>query len=115
MKKLQITLMIKLSSFFLTNEVIAQNKPLVCQTDAVGGLELENGQWVAELKAQFAVKAWPLGFMSGLNSSVAIQTKDPLNKIKFAERVTLRMDKFCTNNPLKTVQAFGNALYLTTK
>ena len=46
MKKLQITLMIVLSSFFLTNGAIAQNKPLACQDVAAGGLRWENGRWV---------------------------------------------------------------------
>ena len=48
MKKTQITLMIVLSSIFITNGAIAQNKPLACQGDAGAGLLWENGRWVTK-------------------------------------------------------------------
>jgi hypothetical protein len=45
MKTLPIMLLILASSLLSTNTALAQNKPLACQTDAVGGLEWENGRW----------------------------------------------------------------------
>ena len=48
MKKLQITLMIVLSSVFFTNGATAQNKPLACQTEAAAGLAWESGRWVTK-------------------------------------------------------------------
>ena len=46
MKKTPISLLILLCALFFTSGVIAQNKPLACQTDDVGGFQWENGQWV---------------------------------------------------------------------
>ena len=46
MKKIPFALLIFFCSMFFTDGAIAQNKPLACQTDAVGGLEWENGRWV---------------------------------------------------------------------
>jgi hypothetical protein len=46
MKKIPLTLLIALGSTLFTNGAAAQNQPLACQTDAVGGLEWENGRWV---------------------------------------------------------------------
>ena len=46
MKKAQITLMIMLGSFFLTNGAVAQNKPLACQVEETAGLNWEKGRWV---------------------------------------------------------------------
>jgi hypothetical protein len=66
MRKLQITLMIVLSSSFLTIGASAQNKPLACQTDAVGGLEWESGRWVTSTYV-------PRRF-------ILVQTKDGLSK-----------------------------------
>jgi hypothetical protein len=45
MTKLQVSKLILLGSIFFASGVIAQNKPLACQTDAAGGLEWENGRW----------------------------------------------------------------------
>ena len=46
MKKLQISLMILMGSFFFTNGAIAQNKPLACQGEAAAGVDWQNGRWV---------------------------------------------------------------------
>ena len=46
MKKLQITLMIVLSSIFFANGAVAQNKPLACQGEAAAGVDWQNGRWV---------------------------------------------------------------------
>ena len=48
MKKLQITLMIVLSSIFVTNRAIAQNKPLACLIEGAAGLKWEGGRWVTK-------------------------------------------------------------------
>ena len=48
MKKTQITLMIVLSSIFITNGAIAQNKPLACQVEKAAGLDWVNGRWVTK-------------------------------------------------------------------
>jgi hypothetical protein len=45
LKKLQITLLIVLSSIFFTNGAMAQNKPLACQQDVNVGVEWERGRW----------------------------------------------------------------------
>lgn len=45
MKKIPVSLLILLCSLCFTERAIAQNKPLACQTDAVGGLEWGNGKW----------------------------------------------------------------------
>lgn len=86
-------------------------QPAVSQEVAIfGGSDC--GQWVAKSKSNFTLKAWLLGYMSGLNAGMAVSTKkDPLFKINSAEQIFLWMDKFCTNNPLKTVQEGGNDLY----
>ncbi len=53
MQKIQITLLIILSSVFFSAGAIAQNQPLACQSDARGGLYWENGQWnVASFNAR---------------------------------------------------------------
>ena len=45
MKKIHFTLLIALSSVFFSAGVIAQNKPLACQSDALGGLAWDKGRW----------------------------------------------------------------------
>ena len=44
MKKIIASLTV-LSSIFLSTEAVAQNQPLACQSDKVGGLSWENGRW----------------------------------------------------------------------
>ena len=46
MKKLQTTVLIALSSILFTNNSIAQNIPLACQSEESAGLDWENGKWV---------------------------------------------------------------------
>jgi hypothetical protein len=69
------------------------------------------GQWVANSKSNFSLKAWVLGYISGLNAALGDSRNDPLYKINSAEQIFLWMDNFCQKNPLKTVQEGGNALY----
>lgn len=47
MKKIYFTLLAVLSLVFSSTGAIAQNRPLACQSDANGGLDWENGRWVA--------------------------------------------------------------------
>lgn len=75
MKKIPVTLLILLCSVFFTNGAIAQNKPLACQTDAVGGLQWENGQWVVS-------KYVPRKF-------ILVQTKDGLSKESVAKAFSI--------------------------
>ena len=48
MRKLQITLLIVLSSIIFTNIAIAQNRPFACQVDASAGLKWESRRWVTK-------------------------------------------------------------------
>jgi len=63
------------------------------------------------------MKAWLVGYMSGLNSGLSNDKNDILDKINSAEQIFLWMDNFCTKNPLKRVGSGGNALFneLSTK
>lgn len=45
MNKLQIPLLIALSSIFFAGGILAQNQPLACQVDVSAGLKWESGQW----------------------------------------------------------------------
>ena len=86
-------------------------QPAVSQEVAIfGGSDC--GQWVANSKSNFSLKAWLLGYISGLNAGLVGDSKnDPLRKINSAEQIFLWMDNFCQKNPLKTVQEGGKALY----
>jgi hypothetical protein len=48
MSKLQIPLLIALSSISFADRVIAQNQPLACQGEAAAGLKWENGRWATK-------------------------------------------------------------------
>lgn len=75
MKKIPVALLILLYSVFFTDGAIAQNKPLACQTDAVGGLQWENGQWVVSTYV-------PKKF-------ILVQTKDGLSKDSVAKAFSI--------------------------
>jgi hypothetical protein len=45
MKKIYFTLLAVLSSLFFSAEAVAQNQPLACQSDAIGGLHWEDRRW----------------------------------------------------------------------
>ena len=79
MKKLQITLMIVLSSVFFTNGATAQNKPLACQVDEAAGLDWENGRWVTQ---KFVTSKFILVQAGNnlTNESVAKVLKNPFPK-----------------------------------
>jgi hypothetical protein len=86
-------------------------QPAISQTGTTFGMS-DCGQWVSTSKSNFAVRAWLLGFMSGVNSGRATAKRDPLDKINSSEQIFLWMDNFCQKNPLKNVQEGGNILYL---
>ena len=78
MKKIPVTLLILLCSVFFTNGAIAQNKPVACQTDAVGGLEWGNGKW--EISSYTSQKF------------ILVQTNEGLTKDSVAK--ALKIDEF---------------------
>jgi hypothetical protein len=57
------------------------------------------------------MKAWLVGYVSGLNSAIAAPKENPLDRINSIEQIYLWMDNFCKKNPLQTVRDGGNALY----
>ena len=98
----------KLAMVLTTFVLLSQ--PAVSQEVAIfGGSDC--GQWVANSKSNFSLKAWLLGYISGLNAGLGSPRNDRLVKINSAEQIFLWMDNFCQKNPLKTVQEGGNALY----
>ena len=89
MRKLQITLMIVLSSFFFTNGAIAQNKPLACQEDASAGLKWENGRWTTKT-------------FTSENKFILVQTKDGLTAESVAKAIgnEFANQVSCRNDPI---------------
>ncbi len=69
------------------------------------------GQWVAHSKSDLKMKAWLLGFISGLSSGIGRLGSDPLDKINSTEQIYLWMDNYCAKNPLKNVADGGNSLF----
>jgi hypothetical protein len=84
-------------------------QPVFGQIAIFGGSDC--GQWIENSKSNFSLRAWLLGYMSGLNAGLSDTPNDRLNKINSAEQIFLWMDNFCTKNPLKTVNEGGNALF----
>jgi len=72
------------------------------------------GQWVNESKSTPSMRAWLLGFMSGLNAMHELTNKpdDPMTKINSAQQVYVWMDNFCQKNPLKSVSSGGIDLFI---
>lgn len=76
---------------FVTSLIFIQ--PAVSQEVAIfGGSDC--GQWVANSKSNFSLKAWLLGYISGLNAGLGSPMNDPLVKINSAEQIFLWMDNF---------------------
>jgi hypothetical protein len=69
------------------------------------------GQWVSISKSNSSLRAWLLGYLSGLNSGQEVTKSDPLDKINSSQQIFLWMDNFCQKNPLKNVQEGANTLY----
>ena len=84
--------------------------PAISQVTMFGGSDC--GQWVANSKSNLTIKAWLLGFMSGLSAGVSTAQSDPLKNINSAEQIFLWMDNYCAKNPLKNVSNGGNNLFL---
>ena len=72
------------------------------------------GQWVAESKSSASMRAWLLGYMSGLGAMHELndRTDDPMSKINSAQQLYLWMDNFCQKHPLRTVGSGGVDLFL---
>jgi hypothetical protein len=76
--------------------------------------ESDCGEWVNTPKSNLTVKAWLLGFMSGLGVMYELKdaTENPMGKIKSAQQIYVWMDNFCQKNPLKTVSDGGIELLI---
>ena len=72
------------------------------------------GEWVNTSKSNLTVKAWLLGYMSGIGVMHELNdsTDNPLGKIKSAQQIYVWMDNFCQKNPLKTVSDAGVELFI---
>ena len=67
------------------------------------------GQWFDEGRRQSA-KSWLSGYLSGLNTAIATDTNDPLERLNSMEQAYLWIDNYCKANPLHHTQRA--ALYL---
>ena len=71
------------------------------------------GQWLHNPTP--AQKAWLAGFISGMNimyDGAVKQGSDPLEKVNSVEQLVAWMDNYCRTNPLKTVGAGAQALFI---
>jgi hypothetical protein len=95
MKKTPVSLLTLLCALFFTSGAIAQNKPIACQTDAVGGLEWANGQWVIS--------------KYGSQKFILVQTNDGLTKDSVAKALHLEeFPQLVTCKKEGTVTCFDN-------
>ncbi len=95
MKKTLVSLLILLCAMFFASGAIAQNKPVACQTDAVSGLQWENGQWV----------------MSKYNSQkfILVQTNEGLTKESVAKALHIEeFPQLVTCKKEGTITCFDN-------
>lgn len=76
------------------------------------------GKWLQEGQsnnaASLAMKAWLVGFMSGLNVMYEIKDgkTDALDNIKSNQQIYTWMDNYCQKNPLKEVDDGGIKLFI---
>jgi hypothetical protein len=72
------------------------------------------GEWVNGSKSNAPMRAWLLGYMSGLGAMHDLNGRDddPLDKINSAQQIYLWMDNFCQKNPLRSVRSGGVDLFL---
>ena len=75
------------------------------------------GQWISRKRE--SDKAWLLGYLSGLNAwNAAAMWKsergrdDPFKQIRAAEQLFLWTDNFCRANPLDSLKAAGDSLFI---
>jgi hypothetical protein len=83
--------------------------PAFSQVTNIGNSDC--GEWVATSKTNPAMRAWLLGFMSGVNAGLSNPKNDRLSKINSAAQIFLWMDNYCAKNPLKSVHEGGNELF----
>jgi len=111
MKKLQIALLIVLSSAFVTNGAIAQNKPLACQNDEVAGLDWESGRWVVK---RFFLKKFILVQAGQTLTTASVATAlVPKPENQFPDQIT------CNTAPhgrhISCTDSVGRSLYFDLK
>ena len=85
--------------------------PLLSQGQTIFGAP-DCGQWVKDNNPN--LKAWLLGYMSGLNVAhelSGLKPKDPLDKMSSAEQAFLWVDNYCQANPMRTVASAGWKLF----
>jgi len=76
------------------------------------------GQWVTAKGQNSTYKSWLLGFVSGLNymyDNLNLDNKavpNHLDKVSSAQQIYVWVDKFCQENPLKTVSDAGSTLMI---
>ena len=75
------------------------------------------GEWVKHSKSSPTLKAWLMGYMSGIGVMYNHlgDTNNPLGKINSAEQFYLWMDNYCQKNPLSTVTTGGAVLFTELK
>lgn len=93
MKRVSISLLVLLCSLLFQSGAIAQNKPLACQTDAIGGLQWENGQWVLS--------------KYGSQKFILVQTNEGLTKDSVAKALRIE-ETLVTCKKEGTVTCFDN-------
>ncbi len=74
---------------------------------------IDCGKWVSGSKINPELKAWLLGYMSGLSMMYdqIDESSDPFGKINSAEQLYLWMDNYCQTNPLSNVLVGGSNLF----
>jgi hypothetical protein len=100
--KAKLFLILMLNCFFCL--------PAISQVTIIGRSDC--GQWVANSKSNFSLRAWLLGYMSGINYVFSDSKNNPLGKTNSAEQIYLWMDNYCAKNPLMNVSDGGNELFL---
>jgi hypothetical protein len=96
-----------LCAFAFSQTVLASDARTVLQP-----IDNSCGSWVeARQKNQKQIQLWYIGFISGINME---STKDNLAKINAASAY-LWMDKYCRENPLKSIVEGSGDLFIELK
>lgn len=92
--------------------VTVSTTPALAVTTTIGRPDC--GEWVKASASSPRMKAWLLGYMSGLNAKHQETKKkpdDPLDRVASAQQIFLWMDNYCKSNPLKTLFDGGLELF----
>lgn len=74
--------------------------------------ESDCGRWVSESQTNPTLKAWLLGYLSGLGVIYSdIYGDDLMGKIKSSTQIYLWIDNYCQKNPLSNVGGAGAMLF----